>query len=59
MANLVAPYYVDEGVHGTSSAIEYAVKVLHVENITVLGHSKCGGIQALMTDQTEGFEFLG
>jgi carbonic anhydrase len=59
VANLVAPYHVDGGLHGTSSALEYAIKVLNVENIIVLGHSKCGGIQALMSEQTSDLEFVG
>ena len=59
VANLVAPYHPDAGLHGTSSAIEYAVKVLGVENVIVLGHSKCGGIQALMSEQTSDLEFVG
>ena len=58
VANIVPTYNVDHGHHGTSSAIEYAVKVLKVENIIVLGHSKCGGIRALMENTTEEFEFL-
>ena len=59
VANLVAPYHADDGLHGTASAIEYAVKVLNVENVIVLGHSKCGGIQALLSDKTDGLEFVG
>ena len=58
VANIVPTYDVDHSHHGTSSAIEYAVKVLKVENIIVLGHSKCGGIQALMNNDMEKFEFL-
>ena len=36
VANLVAPYHVDGGLHGTSSALEYAIKVLNVENINFI-----------------------
>lgn len=32
--------------HGTSAAIEFAVSVLGVENIVVLGHGLCGGVEA-------------
>lgn len=49
IANLVPPY--DErhsSYHGTSAALEYAVKFLKVENIIILGHTKCGGIEALV-----------
>jgi len=48
VANIVPPYEADSGFHGVSSAIEYAVKALKVANIIVLGHSGCGGIDALM-----------
>jgi carbonic anhydrase len=59
VANLVPPYSPDPGHHGTSAALEYAVKVLKVENVIVLGHSHCGGIKALLASQSEGaFEFL-
>ena len=57
VANLVPPYDHDAGFHGVSSGIEYAVKVLQVKDIIVLGHSGCGGIAALldetMLQQTE------
>jgi carbonic anhydrase len=48
VANLVPPY--EEGVthQGVTSAIEYAVSDLEVSQIIVLGHSGCGGINALM-----------
>ena len=48
VANLVPPYETGSGYHGVSAALEYAVKVLKVEHVIVLGHSCCGGIQALM-----------
>ncbi|HSC79635.1 MAG TPA: carbonic anhydrase [Chitinolyticbacter sp.] len=52
VANLVPPYEVDGTYHGVSSAIEYAVCVLKVKQIMVLGHYGCGGIRALV----EGYE---
>jgi len=46
IANLVPPYILDNrSHHGTSAAIEYAVKALKVQHIIVLGHSNCGGIR--------------
>ncbi len=48
VANLVPPYSPDGDFHGTSAALEFAVQVLRVENIVVLGHARCGGIQAAL-----------
>lgn len=50
MGGLVPKYSID-GVHGILSAIEYAVNQLEVENIIVLGHAKCNGIQMMMSDK--------
>lgn len=47
VANLVPPYQPDGKVLGTSSALEFAVRDLAVRHIVVLGHSNCGGIDAL------------
>ncbi len=47
VANLVPPCENDQHHHGTSSAIEFAVKGLTVENIIVMGHANCGGIKGL------------
>ncbi len=52
VANLVPPYRPDGSHHGTSAAIEYAVRVLHVGHIIVLGHAHCGGIQGLIRLRT-------
>ena len=46
IANLVPPYNPDGDHHGTSAAVEYAVKTLHVSHIIILGHSHCGGIKS-------------
>ena len=53
VANLVPPYAPDGSYHGTSAAIEFAVRDLKVEDIIVLGHSHCGGIKALC-EEDEG-----
>lgn len=59
VANLVAPYEkASTFCHGTSTALEYAVKILDVENIIVMGHSSCGGIDALMTGKSKELEFM-
>ena len=47
VANLVPPYAPDDSHHSTSAALEFAVRDLKVRHIVVLGHSACGGIQAL------------
>jgi carbonic anhydrase len=51
----------DSRQHGTSAAIEYAVRGLGVEHIVILGHALCGGIAALV-DGDKGafanFEYL-
>ncbi|CAL5073901.1 unnamed protein product [Urochloa decumbens] len=55
VANLVPPY--EHGGSETSAALEFAVNTLEVENVLVVGHSRCGGIQALMSmkdDSTSG-----
>jgi carbonic anhydrase len=48
VANLVPPYEESGRYHGTSAALEFAVNVLEVRDIVVLGHSQCGGIRALL-----------
>ncbi|MDF2141425.1 carbonic anhydrase [Paenirhodobacter sp. CAU 1674] len=45
IANLVPPFNPDGDHHGTSAAIEYAVKALKVAHMIVLGHSQCGGVK--------------
>ncbi|THU66253.1 hypothetical protein C4D60_Mb05t12190 [Musa balbisiana] len=56
IANLVPPF--QHGASETSAALEFAVNTLEaskfhkqicVANILVVGHSRCGGIQALMS----------
>jgi carbonic anhydrase len=48
IANLVPIYQPDANAHGVSAALEYAVTVLRVKHIVILGHAQCGGIRAFV-----------
>lgn len=48
VANIVPPYEKDGAHHGTSAALEFGVRFLEIEELILLGHSQCGGIQALL-----------
>jgi carbonic anhydrase len=48
VANLVPPYEPNSDYHGTSAAVEFAVRVLQVADIVVLGHADCGGVRTLL-----------
>lgn len=48
IANLVPTYQPDSAAHGVSAALEFAVSVLKVKHIVVLGHAQCGGIRAFI-----------
>jgi len=50
VANLVPPNESGGHYHGTSAALEFAVRGLGVQHIIILGHARCGGIQALLQD---------
>jgi len=59
VANLVPPHETKGDYHGTSAALEFAVTCIKVKQIVILGHANCGGIRALMQNNTaienEGF----
>jgi len=48
VANIVPPYEKDEAHHGTSAALEFGITSLDIKDLILLGHSQCGGIQALL-----------
>lgn len=45
IANLIPPHDADSANHATAAAMEYAITVLKVSHLIVLGHSRCGGVQ--------------
>lgn len=51
VANLVPPYVEATSYAGTTSAIAFAICNLGVEHVIVMGHARCGGIQALMENK--------
>ena len=60
VANLVPPFGPDDNYHGTSAAIEFAVRGLEVPDIMVMGHAMCGGVHALLHGAPNpSWHFLG
>lgn len=59
VANLVPPYDLGGNFASVPAALEFAVQSLEVEHVIVLGHARCGGIRALMSDTKPGGEFIG
>ncbi|HEX8301794.1 carbonic anhydrase [Sphingomonas sp.] len=56
IANLVPPFEVGGGRHGVSAALEFAVRVLEVQEIVVMGHGACGGVHAALSQTFRGAE---
>lgn len=54
VAALVPPFETTPGYHGVSAALEFAVQVLKVKEIVVLGHGRCGGCRAALTEELKG-----
>lgn len=56
VAALVPPFETAPGHHGVSAALEFAVQVLKVKEIVVMGHGMCGGCKAALTQELHGAE---
>lgn len=54
VAALVPPFETGGVYHGVSAALEFAVTKLEVEEIVVLGHGACGGVNAALTQSLAG-----
>ena len=54
VAALVPPFETGGVYHGVSAALEFAVTKLNIEEIVVLGHGACGGVNAALTQSLAG-----
>ena len=54
VAALVPPFETNPGNHGVSAALEFAVQVLKVREVVVVGHGMCGGCKAALTRELHG-----
>jgi len=58
IASIVPPFEKDTMHHGTSAALEFGIKFLKVKNLILIGHSNCGGIRALLSQNFEENDFI-
>ncbi|MBS0288773.1 MAG: carbonic anhydrase [Proteobacteria bacterium] len=58
VANIIPPFEKDETHHGTSAALEFGIRMLKVRHLIILGHSQCGGIQALLNQSDNDNDFI-
>jgi carbonic anhydrase len=58
VANIIPPYEKDNRCHGTSAALEFGIRHLNVNHLIIMGHSQCGGIEALTKQENLGSDFI-
>jgi carbonic anhydrase len=58
VAAMVPPFESDDGFHGTSAAIEFAVTALGVSTIAVMGHAGCGGVASVVDQNVAPDSFV-
>ncbi len=56
VAAMVPPFETTPGHHGVSAALEFAIQVLKVREVVVMGHGMCGGCKAALTQSMHGTE---
>lgn len=48
VANIVPAYKLNDGCSSVGAALEFGICYLKVKRLIIMGHSQCGGIQALL-----------
>lgn len=56
IANLVPTYDASSELQETQAAIQFAVCYLNIEQIIIMGHSRCGGIRSLLTRLLDDYD---
>ncbi len=56
VAAMVPPFETTPGHHGVSAALEFAVQVIKVREIVVMGHGMCSGCKVALTQEMRGAE---
>lgn len=57
VAALVLPYDAENaGKNSVAASVEYGIEHLGVEEVIVMGHTKCGGVRALLATADSGAE---
>ncbi|MFM5916979.1 MAG: carbonic anhydrase [Novosphingobium sp.] len=54
VAAMVPPFETSPGHHGVSAALEFAVQILQVKEVVVMGHGMCGGCKAALSQDFAG-----
>jgi carbonic anhydrase len=50
VGNIVPAYDPDSKPRSIGAAVEYAIKVLQITDIIIMGHARCGGVAALVDE---------
>ncbi len=58
IANIVPPFCSNQQHYSVGAAIEFAVCVLKVTNIIILGHSGCKGVEAFFDNENDTHTFF-
>lgn len=59
VANIVPKFEREGSYHGTSAALEFGIRFLKVKQLVIMGHSQCGGMEALLEECSDNkYDFV-